>query len=202
MDIIQNVECDSNVLASSESSSEDGGELLTEEYLKEKKNLERMLENTSDPEDYSEDEEEEIDCEKELAGIVKEMPAGSRVEPLGQVHAIIKPFIVLTTRSTFAVLDIGSLVVCSDSRTVAGIIWDVFGPIKAPLYSVLVRPELLETFVKGTTLSFCPEHIKLVSKEALLQEKGADRDPNAPEDFSDDEEERLHRKGLETGEIS
>ncbi len=202
MDIVQSKESHGNELPTSDSSSDDGGEVLTAEYLKEKKNLDRMLEDASDPEDYSDDEEEEIDCEKELAGIVREIPAGSRIESLGQVHAIMKPFIVLTTRSTFAVLDIGSLVVCSNSRTVAGIIWDVFGPIKAPLYSVLVRPELLETFVKGTTLSFCPDHIKLVSKDALLQDRGADRDPNAPEDFSDDEEERLHRKGLETGEIS
>lgn len=51
-------------------------------------------------------------------------------------------------------------------------------------------------------LRFSSQHVQLVSKAILREEKGIDTDFNAPADFSDDEEERKYRRGLECGEIS
>lgn len=110
------------------------------------------------------------------------------------------------------VLDIGSLVICPKTRKVVGFvqlfycflivqIFDVFGPVSAPYYTVLVRLEFFESFAEGSTISFSEKHISLVSKESLSAEKGNDGDPDDPGDFSDDESEFYGLKGQESGQI-
>lgn len=51
------------------------------------------------------------------------------------------------------------------------------------------------------TLFFSLGHCKVVSKENLIREKGIDVGPEDPLEFSDDETERISRKGKEEGEL-
>jgi hypothetical protein len=70
------------------------------------------------------------------------------------------------------------------------------------MYSIAIRPEVFETLEIGTKLFFSPEYVQLVSKDSLAMERGIDANPEETVEFSDDELERLHKKGFETGEIN
>ncbi len=55
-------------------------------------------------------------------GVQEEIPSGHKVQDLGGIYALMPPFAVVEPRSTLAILDIGSYVVCSDSRDIIGIV--------------------------------------------------------------------------------
>lgn len=191
--------------------------------MEERRLLSEMVEG-SDPDDYEENLEK-IDPvrlvllavltvqETELARVPAEVGEDAKLEVLGEVYALMSPFVVVSPRASLPVLDVGSLVLCLESRRVLGVVgfgwrhwvmakvWDVFGPVASPMYSVLVRPALFEGLERGRRLGFSPDFVSLVSKEALVVEKGIDADAGAAPEFSDDEDERMHKKGLETGEI-
>lgn len=73
-----------------------------------------------------------------------------------------------------------------------------------PFYVVLLRREDVDLEL-GSPVYFSPNHIKVVCKELLVQERGidadVDADADAPKYFSDDEEEQRYKSGLEAGEI-
>lgn len=73
-----------------------------------------------------------------------------------------------------------------------------------PFYVVLLRNDDVD-LEPGAPVYFSPNHIKVVSKELLAQDRGidvdADVDADASKYFSDDEEERRYKSGLEAGEI-
>lgn len=70
------------------------------------------------------------------------------------------------------------------------------------MYSVIVRPEVFESFKVEDSIYCSPEFVSMVSRDALAAEKGVDADPDSKFDFSDDEQEALHKKGFETGEVA
>lgn len=69
------------------------------------------------------------------------------------------------------------------------------------MYSVLCHQSLLETIKPGDVIHFSVPDANFVSKDALLAERGLDAEPDDPEAFSEDEVERMARKGLEEGEV-
>jgi hypothetical protein len=59
----------------------------------------------------------------ELENLPAEMPANSRIETLGEIYAVMKPFVVVSPASSLAILDIGSPVACSDSLKIIGMVF-------------------------------------------------------------------------------
>lgn len=72
-------------------------------------------------------------------------------------------------------------------------VWEVLGPVKDPLYSVLLRPQFHNAFCKSDLLFFSQSDSKLVSKDHLFLEKGTDVGPNEATEYSDDEEEKQYK---------
>jgi hypothetical protein len=65
----------------------------------------------------------------------------------------------------------------------------------------LIRPGLNNVFSIGHSLKFNKDAANFVNVESLKNISGFDVDSDEAEEFSDDEEERMHKKGLESGEI-
>lgn len=67
----------------------------------------------------------------------------------GRISTVVESFLVIESFEAEPVLDLGSLVVFEDRKPV-GRVFDVFGPVKQPLYSIRLRPtdvELRERYV-------------------------------------------------------
>jgi rRNA processing protein Gar1 len=168
---------------------------------------ERLLLQGFEAVDY--DEEDETDAEDEpldVASVFGAMPQcvadTDSLEALGRVSVpCVGPMAVIKPANAALVLDIGTAVVASADRAICGAVWDVFGPIDAPLYAVAVRPGCEACFAPGAVLRYSRDAAVFVSTETLRREHGTDADPGCADEFSDDEAERLHRRGLEPGEV-
>src|SRR5690606_28085359 len=69
---------------------------------------------------------------------IPEIPASLQIVFIGKIHSIVDDQIVIDTSPCFPVqsaLDLDS-VLCLEDRTPLGKIFDVFGPISSPFYSV------------------------------------------------------------------
>lgn len=64
-----------------------------------------------------------------------------------------------------------------------------------------MRPGLEELFTCGEKLRFCKNSAHFVNVESLKAFSGIDVDSDGVEEFSNDEDERIYKKGLESGEI-
>lgn len=169
--------------------------------------------------DLSENEMKGDDCfaleyetlaeEEGLKYLVKSVPLDARLEAFGEATSFVEKILVVKSFRADLVVDLDALLVLEDRRVV-GKVFEVFGPVDAPLYSVLCHPEFLDLPL-GTRLYYLPDQTALVQKAELLAQKCTDADPDAQEEYSDDEEEARERKGrrkpkrpaadLEPGEI-
>jgi H/ACA ribonucleoprotein complex non-core subunit NAF1 len=78
-----------------------------------------------------------------------EITVDYEIRPLGRISTVVESFLVIESFEAEPVLDLGSLVVFEDRKPV-GRVFDVFGPVKQPLYSIRLRPtdvELRERYV-------------------------------------------------------
>ncbi|KAJ3256307.1 hypothetical protein HK103_005562 [Boothiomyces macroporosus] len=109
-----------------------------------------------------------------------------------------------------SIVDLDSLV-CTKDKIVVGRLFDIIGQIKKPIYIINFNnnQEIQEKNLKvGDELYYAPKYSNLVKTNGL-KTKGSDAsnlyDEEIMEDeqeFSDDEQERLKKRGLEDGEIS
>ena len=145
------------------------------------------------------------------------LPAETEVELFGRIDSIIDTVIVIraaapTEDGPSRILDEGSLVCLSDRR-VLGPIFETFGAVTTPLYSVrlpsishpLLALDSTDRLSVGTDVFFSPDpeysSVLLTRDIRLLQHKGSDasnlydEEPGEAEvEFSDDEQEQEYRR--------
>lgn len=180
-------------------------ENISNKYTEEKSILNSLLgEDTTNFSDEDSDDFDTEESESLLAADISSIPeiivSNSKLEIFGTITMVTLPYIIITPQTPTTILDIGSLVIHSDSSIVIGKVWDIIGQVSNPLYSVICR-SAINAPQKGDIVRFSPEHIQLVSKENLLKDHGIDADPNSGPVFSDDESERAYKKGIECGEL-
>jgi len=64
-----------------------------------------------------------------------------------------------------------------------------------------MRPALVDQLSIGDEIRFSKDSANFINVEYLKKAPAADVDSDEEVEFSDDEEERRHKKGLETGEV-
>ncbi|KAJ2450304.1 hypothetical protein GGF42_004521 [Coemansia sp. RSA 2424] len=131
-----------------------------------------------------------------------ELPATAPLTSLGTIHSIVDNSVIIQAHISGErhVLDAESIL-SFDDRKVLGLVYDVFGPVARPMYTVRFRGEVDPTVaIVGRGVFFSPGWVKMLATEKL-RVKGTDAsneyDEEVGEDgmeFSDDEEERVHRK--------
>ena len=145
--------------------------------------------------------------------------ATDEVASVGEISAIVSDTVVVAMAPGAAVYDIGSLLCVpegdrkSESEASAKAAWrplgyvdEVFGPVKAPLYSVRVNEADLGTCEVGFKVGALTR-VSAVVVEQTLRTKGYDNSGRNDEEcdqeaFSDDEEERAHRRRLKEGKAA
>ncbi|KAI8328784.1 Gar1/Naf1 RNA binding region-domain-containing protein [Chlamydoabsidia padenii] len=168
-----------------------------------------------DDEDYDEDQDDKPNkgipvSTNELTDITIERPEfvvteSTVVELVGTIFSVIDKTVVVQSHTTPFVLDMESLLVMEDGRTILGEVFETFGPVDRPFYSVRFNTvdEIPQNAVKGAKVSYVPgyERTRLVQVEKLKLIKGTDAsnryDEEAGDDeieFSDDEQEMAYKQ--------
>ena len=130
------------------------------------------------------------------------------ISPLGVVHAIVDATVVVkTTAKDSRALDSDSLL-CFGDRRVLGRVFETFGPVAQPLYSVLFNNAGKidrSVVVVGTPVFSAAGEVHYVLPEQLMGTRGSDAsnlfDEEIGDDdreFSDDEQEQQYRRKLKT----
>ncbi|KAI3637935.1 hypothetical protein MIR68_004584 [Amoeboaphelidium protococcarum] len=135
---------------------------------------------------------------------VKQLPKNYLLYPVGQILAVVDDTVVVQGRTMDGLsgqlpLDEGTLLAFAD-RSVLGLIFDTFGPITQPLYSIKFNTTAdidVERCVVGAMVYSCPDYVKPIMTEQLKQIKGSDASNLYDEEvganeaeFSDDEQEQ------------
>jgi H/ACA ribonucleoprotein complex non-core subunit NAF1 len=128
-----------------------------------------------------------------------EISPDATILEIGYIQSIVDDLVVIQSTILYHyVLDIDSIL-CFEDRTVLGRVFETFGPIRRPLYSV--RLSALEHANQEWVLSkkkiyFVPDHSQFVQIQQLKQLKGCDASnqydeelPEEEQEFSDDEKE-------------
>lgn len=154
--------------------------------------------------------------EEGLQHTIRSVPIGTRLEPLASVLDVVEKIVLMKPADKKKLVDIDTLVVRPSDLAVVGKVIEVFGPVEAPLYSVLCHPEYLSdnSFAPGTPFSYLPDQASLVDAVALRAQKITDADEvgGGEEFYSDDEAEAEAKRtrkpkrklaaDLEPGEIA
>ncbi|ORZ11490.1 Gar1/Naf1 RNA binding region-domain-containing protein [Absidia repens] len=138
---------------------------------------------------------------------VKVIPDSMRIDSIGTiVNVMDKTVVVQQHMGCNTVLDMGSLLVFEQDRYVLGEVFETFGPVESPFYSVrfnTVDEIDHERTVKGAAIGYVPsyERTQLVQVEQLKLIKGTDASNQYDEEvgadeleFSDDEKEMEYRR--------
>lgn len=135
---------------------------------------------------------------KEILEIPEFISAETEISPLGTVFANVENQTIIQSNRPHKVLDLDNLLVLED-RKVIGKIFDTFGPVESPFYSVYTSDQ--NAFQLGANVFYIPEDSKTVAVEKLRTIKGSDAsnvfDEEVAEDeveFSEDEKEALQKK--------
>ncbi|KAI7834523.1 Gar1/Naf1 RNA binding region-domain-containing protein [Kickxella alabastrina] len=131
---------------------------------------------------------------------ITQLPQDIDLRALGTVHSLVDNSIIIQAHVSGEqhVLDSDSLVILSD-RSVLGLVFDVFGPVTRPMYTVRFNSanEAQERGKVGEQVYFASNWSKLLATERL-RVKGTDASNEFDEEvasddmeFSDDEAERL-----------
>ena len=150
-----------------------------------------------DPEEGLALEYEKLAQDEGLEHLIRTVPLGSELEPLGLTLCFVEKILLLSPTDRTKLVDIDTLVVSADLQVV-GKILEVFGPIEAPMYSVLCQPEYLEDgrLPPSQPLYYLPHQASIVQTEALKALKCTDGDGELGQEefYSDDEEEAMARR--------
>ncbi|KAJ1667827.1 hypothetical protein IW140_001378 [Coemansia sp. RSA 1813] len=132
------------------------------------------------------------------------VPETATLSELGVIQSIVGSAVIIRAHQSAErqVVDSESIVALSDRR-VLGLVFDVFGPITRPMYTVrFPAPEDIDASVcvVGTPVFYSPELAQMVDTSAI-RVKGTDASNEYDEEvgsdameFSDDEAERMHRR--------
>ncbi|KAJ1729586.1 hypothetical protein LPJ72_004898 [Coemansia sp. Benny D160-2] len=141
------------------------------------------------------------------------IPAAATLRELGVIQAVVGPSVIIRAhhspdnqaqnQNQMVVVDCES-VVALGNRRVLGLVFDVFGPVTQPMYTVrFPTPEDIDPTecAPGTAVYYSPELARIVDTGAIRRAKGTDAsneyDEEAGSDameFSDDEAEMQHRR--------
>ena len=135
--------------------------------------------------------------------ITPDMP----IEHVGEVQFIVEKTVVIKSQSPGEVkaLDSGSIL-CKEDRTVIGVLADVIGNVRNPMYTVMFAKEddikEIELTV-GTPVFYSVNHAQYVFTRELKQMKGTDASNLHDEEvaaeemeFSDDEKEAEYKRAM------
>ncbi|KAJ1985011.1 hypothetical protein H4R34_000268 [Dimargaris verticillata] len=139
------------------------------------------------------------------------VPEQAALNLLGSITAIVDTTVVITSdpsaaqafAQTKTTLDFGTVLALAD-RTVVGGLFETFGPVVRPMFSVRF-PQAADIATKGLTLGqrvyYASDLMQTVFVEPLIKEKGSDASNKFDEevslaemDYSDDEQERLAKR--------
>ncbi|KAJ3284814.1 hypothetical protein HK104_009768, partial [Borealophlyctis nickersoniae] len=135
------------------------------------------------------------------------IPEDAPMHMIGEVSSIVNDQVIVQAHVSgdYQVLDIESILVFED-RSIVGRIFDTFGPVTQPMYSIRFNsPDEItpERFYKGRKVYYVPDHVKMVFTQPLKAQKGSDasniHDEEIGEEemeFSDDEAEIEHKRLL------
>lgn len=134
---------------------------------------------------------------------IQQLPPHAQLLPLGHIHNQVDSS--LTIQSTLTgehqVLDTETAVLFEDRR-VLGPIFDVFGPVSRPMYTIRFRDgSAMPTADVGAPVFYSPDWARILDTRKLRMVRGNDASNEYDEevgddmvDFSDDEQERKHKK--------
>ncbi|KAJ2723714.1 hypothetical protein GGI07_002423 [Coemansia sp. Benny D115] len=136
---------------------------------------------------------------------VTEIPQGTELHTLGTIHSVVDSSVLIEALESGGrqVLDTDSLV-CLENRAVVGQVFDVFGPVTRPMYTVRFNTQEEAQRYAGMAGTGCVVYYgagwsKLVNTDELRCIKGTDAsnlfDEEVASDameFSDDEQERMN----------
>ncbi|KAJ1675443.1 hypothetical protein EV182_001255, partial [Spiromyces aspiralis] len=131
---------------------------------------------------------------------ITHIPDNMRMVPLGAVHSIVEKTVVVESfmDGKMQILGEGSVVAFEDRR-ILGTIFEVFGPVSQPLYSI--RFGSVDDIDKdacqvGTRVDYTPDQSRFVSTEEIRRIRATDASnmydeeiDEMEQEFSDDEEE-------------
>ncbi|SAL96518.1 hypothetical protein [Absidia glauca] len=134
-----------------------------------------------------------------------ELTDSTPVAPVGTIFSVIDKTVVVQTQTHGNVLDMESLLVLTDDRVVLGEVFETFGPVDRPFYSVRFNSmdEIPSAAKSGARVAYVPSYARtqLVQVEKLKLLKGTDAsnrfDEEAGDDeleFSDDEQEMAYNR--------
>lgn len=140
---------------------------------------------------------------------IEEIGPEETMEPVGVIMSVVGPAVIVQAdaHGSQRVLDTGSLL-CFADRRVLGAVFEAFGPVMKPMYIVRFSSSSEVTsnalITPGARVFFVPGRSTFLFTSALRAMKGSDAsnvyDEEVDErerEFSDDEEERAHKKVLE-----
>ncbi len=183
-------------------SSESEPEYATSEFLHAERLRVMGFDAMDEGDDSCDELLETIDVEAEFKSCPDSVTPDDHLQMLGTIQASgIENMAVVVPTNPDLIVDVGTFVVADTTRLICGVVWDVFGPVSSPMYAVAIRPGMIDFFAEGRTLLYSRDTVNFVSTETLLKERGVDAESDSACEFSDDESERLHRRGKEQGEL-
>ncbi|GAA5847426.1 hypothetical protein JCM5353_006435 [Sporobolomyces roseus] len=150
--------------------------------------------------------EHELEPEVQLPEVMK-IEEGAEIAKFGKVESVIETVVVVKadTAGDWRVLDEGT-VVCWEDRTVIGTIFETFGSVQQPFYSLRFPPNSAPdptVFTLQKPVFYAPSHAQFVFTRDLRSLKGSDASnvwdeevAAAEIEFSDDEEEAEYKKRM------
>ncbi|KAM0755015.1 NAF1-domain-containing protein [Meredithblackwellia eburnea MCA 4105] len=151
--------------------------------------------------------EHEIDAPEIVAPDLERMPEGSEIAMFGKIESVISTVVVIkaNTSGDWRVLDEGT-VCCWEDRSVIGSIFETFGSVIQPFYSLrfpAASPPDPTVFTVGRNVYYCPNLASFVFTRDIRGLKGSDasniwdEEVGAGEiEFSDDEAEAEYKRSL------
>ncbi|KAI8831807.1 Gar1/Naf1 RNA binding region-domain-containing protein [Chytriomyces cf. hyalinus JEL632] len=135
----------------------------------------------------------------EKLGIV--IPQTAALKEIGEVFALVNNTLVIQSTPIESITLDADSILCTADRKVFGKVFETFGPVKEPMYSVLYSPDVNDVKVEvGDKVFYVSEMAKFVFAAQLKAMKGSDASNFYDEEvadhereFSDDEQEQEFR---------
>ncbi|KAJ3073012.1 hypothetical protein HDU98_002392 [Podochytrium sp. JEL0797] len=130
-----------------------------------------------------------------------QIPSTAHLTPIGEIFALIDTTIVIESSPTTTVTLDADSILCTKDRKVIGKVFETFGPVVKPMYSV--RCTTTAGLTAGEQVFYVEEMAKYVFAAQLRLLKGSDASNRDDEEvgaeemeFSDDEQEMEYRRAL------
>lgn len=119
-----------------------------------------------------------------------ELTESTPIAPVGTIFSVIDKTVVVQTQTHGNVLDMESLLVLTDEKVVLGEVFETFGPVDRPFYSVRFNSvdEIPSGAKSGARVAYVPSYARtqLVQVEKLKLLKGTDASNRFDEEAGDD----------------